>query len=44
MPAVLVEVGFMIHPDEFAQMLDPVVQERVAEGLLKGVHRYLARK
>jgi len=44
MPAVLVEVGFMIHPDEFAQMLDPSVQERVAEGLLKGVHRYLSKK
>ncbi len=44
MPAVLVEVGFMIHPDEFAQMLDPRVQERVAEGLLKGVHKYLSRK
>lgn len=44
MPAVLVEVGFMIHPDEFAQMLDPRVQERVAEGLLKGVHKYLLRK
>lgn len=44
MPAVLVEVGFMIHPDEFAQMLDPLVQERVAEGLLKGVHRYLSKK
>ncbi len=44
MPAVLVEVGFMIHPDEFAQMLDPQVQQRVAEGLLKGIHKYLARK
>lgn len=44
MPAVLVEVGFMIHPDEFAQMLDPAVQDRVAEGLLKGVHRYLSKK
>lgn len=44
MPAVLVEVGFMIHPDEFAQLLDPRTQERVAEGLLKGVQKYLARK
>lgn len=44
MPAVLVEVGFMIHPEEFAQMLDPRMQERVAEGLLKGVHKYLARR
>lgn len=44
MPSVLVEVGFMIHPDEFAQMLDPRTQERVAEGLLKGIHKYLARR
>lgn len=44
MPAVLVEVGFMIHPEEFAQLLDPNVQARVAEGLLKGVRKYLARQ
>jgi len=44
MPAVLVEVGFMIHPEEFAQLLDPNVQSRVAEGLLKGVQKYLARQ
>ncbi len=44
MPAVLVEVGFMIHPDEFALLLDPLVQQQVAEGLLKGVQKYLARK
>jgi N-acetylmuramoyl-L-alanine amidase len=44
MPAVLVEVGFMIHPEEFAQLLDPAVQGRVAEGLLKGVRKYLARQ
>lgn len=44
MPAVLVEVGFMIHPEEFAQLLDPNVQGRVAEGLLKGIRKYLARQ
>lgn len=44
MPAVLVEVGFMIHPDEYAQLIDPRIQDRVADGLLKGVQKYLTRK
>ena len=40
MPAVLVEVGFMINPDEYAQLLDPRVQDRAAAGLLKGIREY----
>lgn len=41
MPACLVEVGFMIHPDEYAQLLDPSMQDRIAEGLLKGTMTYV---
>lgn len=41
MPAVLVEVGFMINPDEFARLIDPQVQRRAAQGLLNGIENYL---
>ncbi|HEY9871379.1 MAG TPA: N-acetylmuramoyl-L-alanine amidase [Candidatus Obscuribacterales bacterium] len=41
MPAVLVEVGFMINPDEYAQLLDPQVQDRAASALLKGIKKYV---
>ncbi|HEY9787587.1 MAG TPA: N-acetylmuramoyl-L-alanine amidase [Candidatus Obscuribacterales bacterium] len=43
MPACLVEVGFMIHPDEFALLIDPAYQDRIAEGLLVGIQNYLGR-
>lgn len=42
MPAVLVEVGFMINPDEFAQLIDPQVQKRAARALVNGIKTYLA--
>jgi N-acetylmuramoyl-L-alanine amidase len=41
MPAVLVEVGFMINPDEYAKLLDPSVQSKAAEGLFDGLLTYL---
>jgi N-acetylmuramoyl-L-alanine amidase len=41
MPACLVEVGFMINPDEYAQLIDPAVQEQAARGVLKGVQNFL---
>ncbi|MBX9671178.1 MAG: N-acetylmuramoyl-L-alanine amidase [Candidatus Obscuribacterales bacterium] len=43
MLAVLVEVGFMIHPDEYAQLLRPEVQEKIAQSLSGGIKRYLNR-
>jgi N-acetylmuramoyl-L-alanine amidase len=41
MPAVLVEVGFMINPDEYAQLIDPQVQKRAARALVNGIRSYL---
>lgn len=40
MLAVLVEVGFMINPDEYTQLLDPQVQDRAASALLRGIREY----
>lgn len=42
MPACLVEVGFMIHPDEYAQLLQPAVQQRAAVGIVNGVKKFLS--
>ncbi|MBI4532442.1 MAG: N-acetylmuramoyl-L-alanine amidase [Candidatus Melainabacteria bacterium] len=41
LPAVLVEVGFMIHPDEYAQLLSQQIQQRAAKALLKGIKDYV---
>ncbi len=43
MVAVLVEIGFMIHPDEYAQLLRPEIQEKIAQSLSGGIKRYLNR-
>ena len=37
MPAVLVEVGFVSHPEEEALLMDSEYQQKIAEGLLNGV-------
>ncbi len=42
--SVLVEVGFMINPDEYASLIKIETQERVARGLVNGLKRYLAGK
>lgn len=39
--AVLVEVAFMIHPDEYAQLITPEFQERAARALAAGIGEYL---
>lgn len=41
MPAVLVEIGFMINPDEFAQLIDPSVQQNAAQAITDGLIKYL---
>src|SRR6185369_13726855 len=42
MPACLVEVGFMIHPDEYSTLLSDAGQENAAQGLVAGLEEYLA--
>jgi N-acetylmuramoyl-L-alanine amidase len=41
MPAVLVEVGFMINPDEYAKLIDPTVQDKIAQALCAGLIKYI---
>lgn len=42
MLAVLVEVGFMINPDEYAVLEQPEGQQKAAQGLLNGLIYYFA--
>jgi N-acetylmuramoyl-L-alanine amidase len=42
MPAVLVEVGFISHPEEGALLGTPEYQEKVAQALLDGVRAFQA--
>jgi N-acetylmuramoyl-L-alanine amidase len=39
--SVLVEVGFMINPDEYAQLLKPETQQSAAQGIYNGIYSYL---
>lgn len=41
MPAVLVETGFITHPDEVKQLADPSYQTKLAEAMAKGLQEYL---
>jgi N-acetylmuramoyl-L-alanine amidase len=41
MPAVLVEVAFMVHPDEYAKLIDPAFQQKVAKALCDGLVKYM---
>ena len=40
MPSVLVEVGFISHPEEAKRLIDSKYQEQLALGLANGVERY----
>jgi N-acetylmuramoyl-L-alanine amidase len=42
MPAVLVEVGYISHPEEASRISDDKYQKWMVEGLLEGVGRYFA--
>jgi N-acetylmuramoyl-L-alanine amidase len=41
MQAVLMEVGYVVNPDEYAKLIDPAFQEKAARGLLSGLYNYL---
>lgn len=43
MPAVLMEVAFMVNPDEYAKLTDPSFQDKAAHGLLNGLLSYFGR-
>ncbi len=40
MPAVLVEVGFLSHPEEAKRMVNKAYQNTLAEGMAEGILRY----
>jgi N-acetylmuramoyl-L-alanine amidase len=41
MPAVLVELGYITHPKEGKHLVNSYYQELLAEGIAKGIKRYL---
>jgi N-acetylmuramoyl-L-alanine amidase len=40
-PAILVEVGFISHPDEGARLVDPAYQRKAAQAIARGVKAFL---
>ncbi|MNW70455.1 Germination-specific N-acetylmuramoyl-L-alanine amidase precursor [compost metagenome] len=42
MPAALVEVGFLSHPEEARRLSDENYQRQVAASIYKGILRYSA--
>jgi len=42
MPAVLLEVGYISHPEESARIADEKYQRWLVEGLMEGIGRYFA--
>lgn len=40
-PAILVEVGYIINPDDNVKLINPEFQDKAAEGILKGLENYL---
>jgi len=40
-PSILVEVGYITNPKERKRLFDKDYQERIAEGIVEGVNRYL---
>ena len=41
MPCVLVEVSFLTHADEGARLAQPAYQQSIADGLLRGIQRFV---
>lgn len=40
-PALLVECGFLSHPEEGARLLDPDYRDRIAEGISRGITEFI---
>ena len=43
-PAISVETGYVTNPEERAKLVDPAYQERIAEGILTGIRRFIEWK
>lgn len=44
MPSILVECGFMSHTEECGRLCDPAYQQKIAEGIARGIDRYVLGK
>ena len=44
MPAILVEVGYLSHPDESEDLVTEAYQEKAAQALAHGILGYLIKK
>ncbi len=40
-PSVMIELGYMIHPEEYTWITDPLQQERLADTLAEGIEVWL---
>ncbi|WP_052759801.1 N-acetylmuramoyl-L-alanine amidase family protein [Paenibacillus sp. DMB20] len=40
MPAVLLEIGFINHPEDEKKLFDPAFQDRVADAIVAGIYEY----
>lgn len=40
-PAILVEVGYIINPDDNSKLIDEEFQDKVSDGILNGVKNYI---
>ncbi|MBD5403036.1 N-acetylmuramoyl-L-alanine amidase [bacterium] len=40
-PAILVEIGYMINPEDNAKLIDPEFQNKAAKSILHGLEKYL---
>jgi N-acetylmuramoyl-L-alanine amidase len=44
MPSILIESGFLSHPDEERRLADPVYQRSVADSIVGGIERFVAER
>lgn len=42
-PSILIETAFISNPQEEKKLLDPGYQQKMAQALSRGIHRYLAK-
>ncbi|PLS68958.1 MAG: hypothetical protein CV045_04930 [Cyanobacteria bacterium M5B4] len=43
MPSILIETGFVTNAEEAANLNNPGYQQRLGEGIARGVHQFLSR-
>ncbi len=41
MPAILIETAFISNPRECKRLMDPTYQDRLCEGIVRGIEKYI---